>query len=96
MESKLDQLKRLVADMFKEAEDKHAIEQSIAVNNAIKDVETEQQALVDKNAELLSSYKDLVMHTSFKDDNKPVDNISPVAPSFEDALSSFIANEQKK
>lgn len=93
--SKLDELRNLVAEMFKEAEDKAAIEQSIAINNSIKAVEEEQSQLVEKNAELLKSYKDLVMHTSFKDETKPTDPVAPVAPTFEEALQTFMKNNKE-
>ena len=90
--SKLEELKTIVADMFKDADDKESIEKLAKVNNAIGEVSKEQDDIVSKNAELLKSYKDLVQHTSFKDDKKPGDTVpgNTSCPSFEDALKEFI------
>ena len=96
MNDKLNQLKTLVADMFKDAEDKESIDKLAKVNNAIDEVSEEQDALVAKHGELLASYKDAILHSSFKDDKKPGDavpgNIS--MPSFEDALNQFISKNK--
>ena len=89
MESKLDKLKVIVDDMFKNATEKEVIEKSVELNNTIKEVEVENKQLLDRNAELLKSYKDLVQHTSFSE--KPVMQNIPTAsaPSFEEALAAF-------
>lgn len=89
MESALDKLKIMVADMFKDAKEKTVIEQSAMLNNTIQEAEKENKQLLDRNAELLKSYKDLVQHTSF--DEKPAAQNIPMAeaPSFEEMLSKF-------
>ena len=96
MNDKLNQLKTLVADMFKDAEDKESIDKLAKVNNAIDDVAQEQDTLVAKHSELLASYKDAILHSSFKDDKEPGDavpgNVS--MPSFEDALDKFMNNNK--
>ena len=83
--SKLEQLKQLGADAFNNAEDKIAIENLAKINNSITEVEKEYDDVIDKNAELIKSYKELIQHTSFRDEKKPND-IGTVnnAPSFED------------
>jgi len=95
--SKLEELRSLVSEMFKAAEEKQQIEQLSVINNTIAEVEKEQQSLMDKNTELIKSYKDLVQHTSFNDASKrPVDQISPTPVSFESALNDFMAKSQKE
>lgn len=93
---KLEQLKQLVADMFDKCERKEDIDKLSTIKNTINEVEGEQQELIDKNSELIKSYKDLVKHTSFKDDNNIVDKnneiFTPTSVSFEEALSKFMNN----
>ena len=62
----LEKLKQLVADSFKDANDKTAIENAAKINSAIEEVANEQQQLLDKNKELAQAYKDAVLHTSVK------------------------------
>lgn len=93
---KLEQLKQLVADMFDKCENKEDIDKLSTIKNTIGEVEGEQQELIDKNSELIKSYKDLVKHTSFKDDNKIVEKnneiFTPTSVSFEETLSKFMNN----
>lgn len=91
---KLDELRQLVADSFKEATEKQEIEQLARINNAIEEVSKEQDELIAKNADLVKSYKDLVQHTSFDVGNKVTDDVAPMPVSFEDALKNFMS--QKK
>ena len=63
---RLDELKALVAESFKNATDKESIENAAKINAKIDEVAVEQQALLDKNKELLDSYKEAVLHTSVK------------------------------
>ena len=91
---KLDELRQIVADAFKEADTKESIEQLATLNNKIDEVQKEQDDIVNKNSELIKSYKDLVQHTSFKDDKKPIDEVGGGMPSFEDALKQFISKEK--
>ncbi len=93
---KLDELKNLVAEQFKNATEKQDIEQLAKINNAIEEVSKEQDELVAKNADLVKSYKDLVQHTSFKPDtSNATDDVAPQPVSFEDALKNFLANKKK-
>lgn len=93
--SKLEELKQIVADSFKEATEKQEIEQLAKINNAIEAAAKEQDDLIAKNAELVKSYKDLVQHTSFGvDKNTATDEVAPVAISFEEALKEFLKNQK--
>ena len=65
---RLDELKALVAETFKDAEDKQSIENAAKINAKIDEVAAEQRELLDKNKELLDSYKEAVLHTSVKPD----------------------------
>lgn len=94
--SKLDELTKIVADAFKCAETKESIEKLATINNAIKEAKAEEDALTAKNAELIKSYKDLIQHTSFKDEAKPTDPVAPTVPSFEDALQAFMDKQGSK
>lgn len=62
----LEQLKQLVADSFKDANDKTTIENAAKINAKIEELAQEQQQLLDKNKELATAYKEAVLHTSVK------------------------------
>lgn len=91
---KLDELRQLVAESFKEATEKQEIEQLAKINNAIEEVSKEQDELVAKNADLVKSYKDLVQHTSFDVGNAVTDDVAPQPVSFDDALKEFLAKKK--
>lgn len=91
---KLDELRQLVADAFKDATEKQEIENLAKINTAIEDVSKEQDDLVAKNAELIKSYKDLVQHTSFDVGDKTIDDVAPTPVSFEDALKDFMSKKK--
>lgn len=95
MENKLDQLKQIVAEAFANATQKQEIEGLAKINNAIEEVSKEQCELIARNAELLSSYKELVQHTSFQAESNATDEIAPAPVSFEDCLKEFFANKKK-
>lgn len=91
---KLDELRKIVGDLFEKAEDKTVIEQAAIVSNKLDEVQKEQEELIMKNGELLKSYKDLVLHTSFKE--APPAGNNPAASgtvSFEEMLNKFINKE---
>ena len=94
--TKLQQLRELVANLFENATEKEDIERLAKVNNSIDEVEAEQSELTEKNAELIKSYKELVKHTSFKEQPKQVET-QPTgqAPSLEEALKNFLASKNK-
>lgn len=98
MSSKLDELRQQVSDLFKNATEKEVIEKAAVVSNTIDAAQAEEKVLIDKNADLMKSYKDLVLHTSFKDAPASEDKPIPQAPSFEDMLSNYVAksDEDKK
>lgn len=95
--TKLQQLRDLVANLFENATEKDDIERLAKVNNSIDEVEAEQQELTEKNADLIKSYKELVKHTSFKEQPKQVET-QPTgqAPSLEEALKQFLASKNNK
>lgn len=94
---KLEELRQMVSDLFAEAEKKEVIEKAALVSNKIDEVEKEQEALINKNGELLKSYKDLVLHTSFSEapsaGNQPA---SSSVVSFDDMLAQFLKNNGGK
>lgn len=95
--SKLEELRNTIAKMFENAKEKEQIEQLARVNNSIAEVEQEQKQLIEKNAELIKSYKELVKHTSFKE--QPQETATQTigdVPSLEDALKVFLASKNNK
>lgn len=95
--TKLEELRAMVAQMFENAEKKEQIEQLAKVNNAIDDVEKENKELTDKNSELIKSYKELVKHTSFKEQPKQVETQATCeAPSLEAYLRDFLASQKQE
>lgn len=89
---KLEDLRKFIKQQFENAETKEQIDTLAKINTGFDEVEKEQQLLESRNAELIKSYKDLVQHTSFKDDNKLVGETNPVgeAPSLEKIVAQFI------
>lgn len=95
--SKLDELRNLVADWFNSADvaDKGTIDQLSRIKKAADDVAAEQDKLTAERNELLKDYKELVVHTSFNDaEHAPTNPVDVAAPSFEEALASFIKKEK--
>ena len=93
MESKIEALRNVVAAMFEHATEKEQIENLAKINNSIDEVEQENKDLTDKNAELIKSYKELIKHTSFKEQpNLDTQPSGMDAPSLEESLSQFLAS----
>lgn len=78
---KLEELKKYVADLFGAATDKQIIEKSAVVSQKIEEVEEEQTKLRSDYQKLLTDYKDVVLHTSFKPSSG--DNTGGVPGSFD-------------
>lgn len=93
---KLEELKSFVATLFENSTSKEEIENLAKVNNSISEIEKEQEELTNKNAELIKSYKELVKHTSFKEQPKFTDTASTTAPSFEEALKDFLSKQKSE
>lgn len=88
---KLDELRKMVSDLFANATEKEVIEKVAVVSNKIDEVQKEQEELINKNGDLLKSYKDLVLHTSFSE--APNAGDTPAASrniSFDDMLTKFL------
>lgn len=77
--------------MFEDATDKAQIEKLATINNSIDAVKKEEDAMVEKNAELIKSYKDLVKHTSFSTGDKPGDELGGTTVSIDDAIKAAMA-----
>lgn len=93
----LDELKKRVAEAFKDATDKNAIDNMANINSAIDCLANEQEQLMAKNKELIAAYKEAVMHPGVsdkKDENMDPTNVpeSPKMPDFAD----FIAQNMPK
>lgn len=67
----IEQLKSIVADAFKDAEDKSQLDALVSINAAIKNVEDERTALMDKQRDLVSAYKDALMNPGVADKPEP-------------------------
>lgn len=93
--SKLDELRKIVADAFQQATEQQDIERLAKINVAIDDVSKEQDVLIAKNADLIKSYKDLVQHTSFDvKSNEVTNDVAPTPISFDDALKNFMSKKK--
>ena len=79
--NKLEELKKYVADLFGAATDKTIIEKSAVVSQKIEELEQEQTQLRSDYQKLLTDYKDVVLHTSFKPSSG--DNSGGVPGSFD-------------
>lgn len=91
--SYLEQLKTLVAESFKDANDKTTIENAAKIQAKIDELAQEQQQLLDKNKELAQAYKEAVLHTSVK----PNPNIQDTNTTGENSIQfdSFLADWTK-
>ena len=92
----LDELKKRVAEAFKDATEKADIDNLSAINTTIGLVETEQNQLMAKNKELIAAYKDAVMHpgVSKQAEKEPTD-VPPVqqAPDFADFVAQAMSKQ---
>ena len=90
---KITELRNLVADLFSAATDKTTIEKSAIFNQKLNELEADKQKSEEDYQSLLKDYKDVVLHTSFKDNH--VDNSIPNTGSFdgEDFIKNFINNK---
>lgn len=88
----LEQLKQLVSSAFADAESKEDIDKCSQIEQAIKAVESEQTELMEKNKELISAYKDAVMHPGVSKEKEPEPTTlkTPQSLSFEDFVASQI------
>lgn len=95
--TKTEQLRATVATLFEHAEDKNLIEGLAKVNSAIDDVENENKELTEKNVDLIKSYKELVKHTSFKEEPKATET-QPTSKTLdlEASLKQFLAKKETK
>lgn len=62
MSDSLNKLKEQVKALFDKSEDAEVIKQYAAVKDEIAAAETEEKALLDKNSDLLSKYKEAVLN----------------------------------
>ena len=93
----LEELKQRVAEAFKDATDKNAIDNMANINAAIDCVSQEQDQLMAKNKELIAAYKEAVMHpgVSAKEDKTMDPTNVPEAPKMPD-FADFIAQNMPK
>ena len=91
-QSYLEQLKSLVSSAFEGAESKEDIDRCSQIEQAIKGVESEQSDLMEKNRELISAYKDAVLHPGVtkEQEEEPTTLNKPQSLTFEDFIASQI------
>ena len=91
----LEELKKRVAEAFKDATEKKDIDNMSSINAAIDGLSNEQEQLMAKNKELIAAYKDAVMHpgVSKQAEKEPTD-VPPVqqVPDF----AYFVAQAMSK
>ena len=93
----LEELKKRVAEAFKDATDKNAIDNMANINSAIDCLATEHEQLMAKNKELIAAYKEAVMHpgVSGKEDKNMDPTNVPESPKMLD-FADFIAQNMPK
>ena len=93
----LEELKQRVAEAFKDATDKNAIDNMANINAAIDCVSKEQDQLMAKNRELIAAYKEAVMHpgVSGKEDKTMDPTTVQEAPKMPD-FADFIAQNMPR
>ena len=93
----LDELKKRVAEAFKDATEKKDIDNMSSINAAIDCISQEQEQLMAKNKELIAAYKEAVMHpgVSGKEDKNMDPTNVPEAPKIPD-FADFIAQNMPK
>ena len=93
----LDELKKRVAEAFKDATEKKDIDYMSSINAAIDCISQEQEQLMAKNKELIAAYRDAVSHPGVsmqKDETMDPTNV-PEAPKMPD-FADFIAQNMPK
>lgn len=93
----LDELKKRVAEAFKDATDKTAIDNMANINAAIDGLSNEQEQLMAKNKELIAAYRDAVTHpgVSCKEDKNMDPTNVPEAPKMPD-FADFVAQNMPR
>lgn len=93
----LEELKKRVAEAFKDATEKSAIDNMASINAAIDGLSNEQEQLMAKNKELIAAYKEAVMHpgVSGKEDKNMDPTNVPEAPKMPD-FADFVAQNMPK
>lgn len=93
MSQKLDNLRSLVKEAFKEADTQEEVKKQALIENAINEVEKEENEFLEKHKTLVNDYKDLLMAQGSKE--KPKDDIpSGSVINFDDALNQFLQNQK--
>ena len=101
---KLKELQNFVKDLFDKAEttDKAQIDNLVKISNSLEEISKETNEIENKNVELIKSYKELIKHTSFKNDNINLeqsnlnDDIDGAkTPDLEEFLLNFAKNKTK-
>lgn len=92
----LEKLRSLVNESFKEVSTPEKIKEMARYEEAIKEAEAEEKALIDSQAELVKDYKELVMSQGTS--KPPVDEGAPSgkSPSFDSMLKEFEAKQTKE
>lgn len=98
---KLKQLQSFVKDLFDKAEttDKSQIDNLVKISNSLEEISKETNEIENKNVELIKSYKDLIKHTSFKNNNinlKPSNLNDDIDGTNIPDLEEFLINFAKK
>lgn len=88
---KLQQLKDLVADSFKDANDKTTIENAAKIQAKIEEIEQEQNEILEKNKDLAKAYREAILHTSVKP-NPNIQNATDATGESPVSVEAFLAD----
>lgn len=94
--TRLEQLRDTVAKAFEDATDKAKIDQGAKIIAEIELAQQEEKALLDKNAELAKSYREMVIYgQSDKAKEAPKSDEKPPLPTFDQLLEKYSIKENK-
>lgn len=92
MGKKLEELSKFVSEHFTEAgQSAESVKRVAEMERLINEAKEEDKALLDSNAELVKSYRELVNSTagSKKEERDPIKDDRKEIPSFDDALNNW-------
>lgn len=75
MEKKIQNVKDILKTLTDKIQDKETIDELAKLTSAIDEVEKENNELLDKNKELITSYKEVVLHSNFSKPEQTIDEV---------------------
>lgn len=93
---KIEELQKLIGEWFEIAKDKETIDKLSSMKQVCDDAKQEQDALQTENKELMKDYKEIIHHTSFKDNSNTPEHNAGCGVSIDVALANAIKEIKNK